>query len=169
LRKIRSARAKQVIKPGRRHSEESKEKNRIAHLGIAQTMESNMKRSKSLLGVSKSEDHKNNIAKSKKKEKNPSWKGGITDFPYSQDWTEDLKDAIRKRDGFSCQLCDRHKNGEGVFFKKLDVHHIDYNKENCDPENLVALCHSCHGKTHHNRAHWLKYFHGKLRVVVKQT
>ncbi len=38
------------------------------------------------------------------------------------------------------------------------VHHIDYDKKNCDPTNLITLCFSCHGKTNYNRKKWIKYF-----------
>ena len=31
--------------------------------------------------------------------------------------------------------------------ENLHVHHIDYDKINNDPNNLVALCNSCHAKT----------------------
>lgn len=36
--------------------------------------------------------------------------------------------------------------------------HIDYNKHNLSPENLVTLCKSCHAKTNFNRNYWIKYF-----------
>lgn len=38
------------------------------------------------------------------------------------------------------------------------VHHIDYNKLNCNPNNLITLCKSCHMKTNFNREYWLDYF-----------
>jgi hypothetical protein len=46
-------------------------------------------------------------------------------------------------------------------FKKLDVHHIDYDKKNGDPRNLVSLCKSCHIKTNYNREYWIEYFSGE--------
>ena len=165
LQKIRSARAKQVMKPGWHHSEESKQKNRIAHLGKVSSLEKRKKQSLALAGRKLTDDHRKKISKSKQKEKNPSWKGGIGNLPYPQDWTEDLKYAIRKRDDFSCQMCGCRSSGNGSDSKELSVHHIDYDKDNCDPKNLVTLCQSCHGKTHHNRSHWTKYFRGNLRVV----
>jgi hypothetical protein len=42
--------------------------------------------------------------------------------------------------------------------KGSDVHHIDYNKENNDKENLITLCHSDHMKTNFNRDQWQEYF-----------
>jgi hypothetical protein len=83
------------------------------------------------------------------------WKGGISKEPYAQDWTKDLKDAIRKRDNFECQMCGASQDD---FNESLLVHHIDYDKENCDPRNLISLCRPCHFKTNYNRDKWVVYF-----------
>jgi hypothetical protein len=40
----------------------------------------------------------------------------------------------------------------------LHIHHIDYDKKNCNPDNLIALCHSCHMQTNHHREFWKNYF-----------
>lgn len=56
---------------------------------------------------------------------------------YSPEWTPKLRYLIRRRDDFKCQNCGIHKRG-------LDVHHIDKDKWNCDPSNLISLCRSCH-------------------------
>ena len=64
-----------------------------------------------------------------------------------------LKESIRDRDGRTCRLC-----GDGESDRALDVHHIDYDRENADLENLVSLCRSCHAITHHNRKQWPKIF-----------
>ena len=78
------------------------------------------------------------------------WKGGISFEPYSVDWTETLRRAIKERDRFRCQLCSRDNY--------LVVHHIDYNKKNCDPKNLITLCPSCHSKTNSRRNEWEAIF-----------
>jgi hypothetical protein len=82
-------------------------------------------------------------------EKNIMWKGGISFEHYSVDWTNTLKQAIRQRDKYTCKICGR----EG-----LQVHHIDYNKKNCETKNLITLCKPCHMKTNFNREKWIKYF-----------
>jgi hypothetical protein len=69
--------------------------------------------------------------------------------PYSIDWTASLRRSIRERDRYTCQLC-----GDLQSDKAFDVHHIDYNKQNCDPNNLVTLCHPCHMKTNNNREYY---------------
>jgi hypothetical protein len=112
------------------------------------------------LSKKKTEYHENNpdIIKG---ENNPNWRGGLSKLPYTQDWTEDLKDSIRKRDNYFCQICNKSQEETG---RKLDVHHIDYDKENCDPNNLISLCHSCHTKTTSgNRERWKVYFYRRVR------
>jgi len=37
------------------------------------------------------------------------------------------------------------------------VHHIDYNKKNCNLDNLITLCINCHAKTNYNREYWKEY------------
>lgn len=159
LKKIKDARAKQVMIKGRKHSDESKEKNRIAHLGKKYSEESKIKRSIALKGLKRTKEQKETLSKCRIGEKNPAWRGGITKLPYSQDWTEDLKDAIRKRDEYSCQLCGLHQDEFSKRVnRKLTVHHIDYDKKNCDPDNLTTLCISCHTKTGNSRDAWKTFF-----------
>ncbi len=92
----------------------------------------------------------NNPMYGRSKEQSPAWQGGKSFEPYSTDWTQDLKRAIRKRDKYTCQICRKEP--------AIYCHHIDYNKKNCNPDNLITLCHSCHTKTNYNRNYWIKYF-----------
>jgi len=89
------------------------------------------------------------------KEKSPSWKGGISFEPYGLEFNEDLKEVVRNRDRRKCQICEKTELENGA---KLDCHHMDYNKKNNNPNNLIALCHICHTKTNWNRKFWIKYF-----------
>ena len=84
---------------------------------------------------------------------NNQWKGGLSYEVYPREWNKTLKRAIRERDKYTCQMCGGQPDNEA-----LSVHHIDYNKYNCNPVNLVALCRSCHRKTNDNREEWIKYF-----------
>lgn len=84
-----------------------------------------------------------------KGEKNGSWQGGISFGEYGPDFNEELKTEIRKRDNFTCAIC--NKNG-------YVVHHIDYNKSNNTKENLITLCTSDHAKTNFNRDNWINFF-----------
>jgi 5-methylcytosine-specific restriction endonuclease McrA len=155
LRKIRDARAKQAPRIDWHQSEEANEKNRVAHLGKVHSEESKIKVSISLKGQKRSKEQKQKLSESKKGSKNPSWLGGISRLPYTQDWTDDLRDAIRKRDGYQCQLCNAPQQRFEIL---LDVHHCNYDKENCDPRNLITLCKSCHIKTNKKRDIWEMYF-----------
>jgi hypothetical protein len=98
-------------------------------------------------------------------EKNPNWKGGVSKFPYRQDWTKELKEYIRKRDNNRCQLCFKHQS---ELKRKLTLHHIDYDKQNCSNDNLISLCIGCHGKTNTNRDKWRLFFnqYKKLKNII---
>ena len=144
---------------GKHHSEKSKEKCRQSNLGKH--------------NHPCSEEAKRKMAISKMGKKNPmfdihivgskhyNWKGGISKLPYSQDWTETLKKAIRQRDDYTCQLCSKPQKQER---RKLSVHHIDYNKENCNPTNLITLCDSCNIKVNQGRSKWTEFFRLRLKL-----
>ena len=70
-------------------------------------------------------------------EKHPNWKGGISAEGYGDEWTEELRDKIRVRDNFLCKDCGMSESALNVWMMKHDVHHIDGNKENNRPENLM--------------------------------
>lgn len=75
------------------------------------------------------------------REKHPQWKGGIGTLPYGPEFTEKFKRLIRERDGNACRCCGKpHEEGRQAF----PVHHLDRDKKNNDPINLVTLCYSCH-------------------------
>lgn len=92
---------------------------------------------------------------------NPNWQGGISFNPYPADWVDLLKKSIRQRSNYVCQMCGMHQDELGGWSKKLDVHHIDYDKDNCNPNNLIALCRNCHIKTNGDREYWKIYFNLK--------
>jgi hypothetical protein len=99
------------------------------------------------------------ISDGKMGDKHWNWKGGITHEPYSCDWIDNLRESIRKRDNYICHECGIHQDElSDRFYKHLDIHHIDYNKENCNPNNLISLCRSCHVKTNINRLYWRNYY-----------
>jgi len=77
----------------------------------------------------------------------PHWCGGDTE--YGPEFTDELKEYIRERDGYQCVNCEAPEDG-----RAHDCHHVDYNKYNNDPTNLVTLCIPCHRRTNHNRRFW---------------
>lgn len=103
---------------------------------------------------SKESKEKMKMARTGKIKENASnWQGGKSFEPYSVDWTETLRISIRERDKYTCKICGK-KQGDRAF----SVHHIDYNKLNCSPENLITLCLKCHLKTNSKRDKWIRYF-----------
>ena len=93
------------------------------------------------------------------------WKSIETSSDYPREFNEELKTLIRERDDNTCQLCGRTKEEEG---RNLCVHHIDYNKQNCDPKNLVTLCGGCNPRVNYHRKNWAfellfdKLFEGEI-------
>ena len=78
---------------------------------------------------------------------------------YPQEFNSKLKLKIRKRDNFECQNCEMTEEEHiTVYGRVLEVHHIDYNKENCDEENLITTCKQCNTRANHNRKYWTEYF-----------
>jgi hypothetical protein len=72
--------------------------------------------------------------------------------PYTDEFNKEFKKIIAERDNFTCQLCNE------LLPDNFAVHHIDYNKKNSSPKNLIFLCSYCHGKTGHNRDFWKSHF-----------
>jgi hypothetical protein len=87
--------------------------------------------------------------------KNPNWRGGTSFEPYPTTWTFHLREMIRERDDRTCQVCGEKENGT-----RLAVHHIDYDKANISPPNLITLCRKCHTHTNYRREEWTKFFLG---------
>jgi hypothetical protein len=131
-------------KLGKKVSEETKLKQRLAKLGKHQS-----EAQKKAIGLG----NKGKVRTKEQRENHPNYQGGISFLPYTTDWTKSLRISIRERDKYTCQLCGE-KQGDRAFC----VHHIDYDKKNCDPKNLVTLCLKCHIKTNHKREYWINYF-----------
>lgn len=74
---------------------------------------------------------------------NPQWRDGRARKPYEPGFTRGLKAQIIRRDRNRCRVC-----GAPRGLRTHVVHHIDGGKHNHSPENLILLCHSCHGKAH---------------------
>lgn len=90
---------------------------------------------------------------------------------YHPDWRDIIRPAILQRDNYSCRVCGiRHKatvyklasgaymecdeftaewarnQGKRVFKLSLQIAHLDHNKENNEPANLMTLCPRHHAK-----------------------
>ena len=158
---------------GRRHSEESRRKMSVAQVGRHPSDITRKRMSEALTGRPVSEATRRKISEKKvgvphpyrqslelqraRREafsgpRNPNWNGGTSFAPYSVDWTETLKRSIRERDHYACRMCGAPQGGIA-----FPVHHVDYNKKNSTPSNLITLCVGCHGKTVKHREHWSAY------------
>jgi hypothetical protein len=129
------------IKTGKRMSESTKQKLKIINTGKELSSETKQKIRVSLI-----------------QEKCYLWRGGTSKEQYPFEFNHELKESIRRRDEYQCQICYILQNGQ-----RLSVHHIDYNKHNLNKNNLISLCHSCHSKTNNNREYYMQYFNIIMR------
>ena len=82
-------------------------------------------------------------------EKHFNWRNGVSFEPYPVIFNGRLKEKIKLRDNYFCQNPYCWNTA-----KRLSIHHIDYNKENCYPSNLITLCTSCNSRANKNRERW---------------
>lgn len=138
------SRVKPPSQLGRIRSEETIKKMSLSHIG---------KYNGGFTGKKHTKETKIKMSESLRGNKSPHWRGGVSFLPYTIDWTRSLRISIRERDKYICQICGEIQ-GDYVH----SVHHIDYNKLNCNPNNLITVCVRCHSKTNRNRDYWIKYF-----------
>ncbi len=90
-------------------------------------------------------------------------KGG-TGIPYENNeypkkFSQKLRKKIRIRDDFKCQCCGLSEKDHLTKFKQiLSVHHIDYNKQNCEENNLITTCKTCNNNANGNKDYWFAYY-----------
>ena len=145
------------IRKGRKITNETKEKIRKNHANFAGS-------NHPLWGKHHSEATKIKMSESQRGEKGSNWKGGLSFEPYGVEFNKRLKELIRARDGFTCQKCGEVENG-----KAFPVHHIDYDKKNSDPMNLITLCVSCNVIANGNRKYWQGFFINRSMSLSNQT
>jgi len=75
---------------------------------------------------------------------NPAWLDGRSNLPYTEGFFKHVKRHVMERDNNECQSCGKPKIEPNTHV----IHHLDWQKVNHDPSNLLTLCHSCHGKLH---------------------
>lgn len=116
--------------------------------------------SEAKLGIPLTEKHKLNLSKNHadfKGKNSPNWIDGRSKIAYPDIFSYKLKQIIRKRDNFECQNLQCNLT-QFKAKRKLDVHHIDYNKFNCGQSNLITLCHSCNTIANGYRDYWFAYY-----------
>ena len=133
-----------LVNKGRKRSKETRARISAAGIGRKQSKETIAKRSIAMKG--KKHSLKTCIKISLTKLKNRSLK----ELKYPKEITgynliDKQKEIIKNRDGNECVFC------RGKETTQLCVHHIDGNKKNDDPNNLVTICNSCHTKLHRKK------------------
>lgn len=141
--------------------------------GRKHTDETKRKISKSQKGKKLSKEHKKKISDAHKGmgepyagERNHKWRGGVSYKSYPLEYLKS-REKIRERDNHTCQLCGKTKQPNGY---KLDVHHIDYNKRNSNPKNLITLCSSCNKEVDINdeKEAWTWVFQRRIKNIYKK-
>ncbi len=107
-------------------------------------------------------------------EKSIFWQGGKSFGIYCPKFNENKREEIRNKYNRCCIICNKSesenltKKGKNKGkFKKLHVHHIDYNKDQgCKNHEwrLAPLCNSCHAKTGHKRIFW----ESKIKEILSE-
>jgi len=140
---------------GKSLSKKTKTKIGASNTGKIRTEETKVKMSKSAIENWKDPEKRDEQRARMTGPNNPSWRDGTSFEPYGVEFNNELKTQIRDRDNHTCQECHQTEEQLG---HALDVHHIDYDKKNNSPDNLISLCKSCHAQTNYGREDWTEYF-----------
>jgi len=147
---------------GKKYSQETRDKmseNHVGNKGIKHSQEAKDKMSNVRKGIKFSQEHKDKISLATSGDKNPMWKGGISCEPYCSAWTDkEYKADLKERDNNKCQNPDCWGTS-----KILCLHHIDYDKKNCSPDNLITLCTSCNARANKNREWHTKFYNNIIK------
>lgn len=65
-------------------------------------------------------------------------------------YDESLRHLILEEQDNRCRLCRKD-----ISWSEPHLHHINYNKQDCERKNLAFLCLRCHSKTNRNREYWM--------------
>jgi hypothetical protein len=133
---------------GRRLGEETKQKLRFPHPWMVGERNPNF-------GRVYTEEEKQYLRELNTGSNHPRWLGGISKLPYPFEFDYILKERIRSRDGYRCQLCHIQQSD---CKRALCPHHIDYDKSNLAESNLISLCVRCNSYVNVDREFWTIYF-----------
>jgi hypothetical protein len=165
-----------IVRTGRRLTEEWKENiskavsgGKNGFYGRKHTVESINQANEKRIGITWEDRYGKEKADELRKEmserfcgdKNVHWNGGVSWLykDYGGGFTKELKNYIKNRDDYTCQLCNKD-----LLNDRIDVHHIDFDKLNNEPENLICLCVKCHSKVKNQdkRLYYIEYFMNKI-------
>lgn len=100
------------------------------------------------------------------------WQGGKSFEEYCSEWQDsEYKADIRKRDKGMCLNleCPEFSSPHYWMPEKINIHHVNYNKKDCRPKNLISLCHRCNPRANFNRGKWQQYFQALLNDFYGYT
>ncbi len=138
---------------GKPRSKKTRKKISLSHVGKVLSIEHRQAIGDAHKGQKRSIETRLKMSQVAAGKNSSQWKGGIAKEPYSQEWTVELKERIKKRDNHCCQNPDCWQSNT-----RLTVHHIDYNKKNCNLRNLITLCASCNSRANADRGFWRKHY-----------
>lgn len=88
---------------------------------------------------------------------------------YPENWKELSKQLCLASNG-KCKRCrrkllkpgERARNLRDSYRRRMNPHHKDRNKANCDPKNIEILCPRCHLIRHRPERRGARYDNGQL-------
>lgn len=79
---------------------------------------------------------------------------------YHGGFNKRLKELIRNRDNRECQLCGQKEFEKSKY--RISVHHINYDKQDSDINNLTCLCARCNFNVEYDKEYYTAFFKDKL-------
>ena len=141
-----------ISRVGKKHSEETKRKMSLAQIGIKNHMWGKKRTEESRKKISEKIAREKHPFWGKFGESSPNWKGGLTRKNAALRNTFELKlwrNAIYKRDNFSCVFCGY--KSKGLRPSDINADHIKsfahFPELRFELSNGRTLCVSCHRKT----------------------
>ena len=123
---------------------------------LTRSKKTRLKIGKASLGRAHTEEAKKKIGEAKSGEKHWNWQGGLSYEEYCPIFSDkEFKQMIRDRDGNVCLNCGKTEEQNG---QKLTGHHIDYDKKECPPKNIITLCMSCNVSANFDREWYTAYY-----------
>ena len=149
---------------GKKHTEASRRKMSRSRMGERNHMYGRLGEASPMFGKTHTEESKAKMSISSSGDKHPNWQGGISYIAYCPEFCiTEYKQEIFERDNNRCQnpLC------WGTCMK-ICRHHINYDKKDCRPDNLITVCISCNSRANYNREFWQEHYESIMKNKTKR-